>query len=327
VLHLGAQRSLLQRNLRQISNQASKAHCVMLGSSVAAAAFDPKAFAAAWPGTNPPASVNAAIGAATPVERLLMARLVIRQATNSPVAILGFFDFELTMEPESHPSPPPPRRTSSPWWTFIGSMTLGFRMDSALAAEYYTGGSHWEYILFRIYRYIPMCLERASTWGRVERLRRVVGSLGLPNGITGQLGRADDFKILEAESVEAFRAACARRLEARGDFIEPIIDRLCRELRAADLQLIILEMPASADHQSRFYSQPEWAAHRARLAAAVAERYQARYWVGSNWVPDIPGMWFDGVHVLPAGADQFSQRLANELVTAMPELGRPVTRR
>ncbi len=295
----------------------------MLGSSAAEAGFDPAAFTAAWPGTKPPTGVNAAIGASTSVERLLMSRLVIRKATNFPVAVLGFFDFELTAAPVADRSLTPPVRSSG-WWTFVGPMSLGFRMEPAVAAEYHTGGSRWERALFAGFSHIPVCVERASTWGRIELLRRRLGSLGLPAVKTGHLGRAEDFEVLEAADSEAFREGCTSRLSAHDGFIVPVVDRMCRELRAAGMPLIVLEMPTSAEHRRRFYSLPEWQAHRDRLATELAERYQARYWVGADWVPEGEGMWFDDVHLDPKGAAVFSRRLARELAIAMPGLGRAV---
>lgn len=181
-------------------------------------------------------------------------------------------------------------------------MTLGFRMEASVAAGYRTGGSRWGRALFAGFSHIPVCVERASTWGRVERPRRRPGALGLPPAKTGHLGRAEDFKALEAADSEAFREGRTRRLSAQDDFIVPVVDRMCRELRAAGIPLIVSEMPTSAGYQRLFYSRPEWRAHRAGLGAELADRYQARYQVGAGRVPEAERMWFDAVHLDPNGA-------------------------
>ncbi len=287
------QNSVPRQLLRHARSVPSPTH-VFLGNSAVAAAVDEAAFAAAAPGTRP---LNMGLGATMPVEHYLLFRQ--RPLNAGAVVVYGFFDTQLSDPIEGS------------WSTLIGNRALAYYIEPGVAADFFESDSLLQRILFQLVARVPLLAERTALWSRVEQARRVLGGIGMPPSASNQFGRVEDFALLEVDPREFARRCAEVVLHARPPS-RPVV-ALLQRARAQGNSIYVLAMPMTSSHRARYYSNALWGLYldqmRHTLAATGATMIDA-----SDWMPD--GAFRDAMHLTAAGAQEFSARLAREIVAA-----------
>jgi hypothetical protein len=278
------------RQLLRAIDASPPVDTVLAGNSLVAAGIDEAAYAEIGAGGR---ALNIGLGGSSPIEHDLLLRraLVLRPRR----VVYGFFDAQLT-------EPPGVR-----WSDLFGNRAASFYVGPDIAARFIAPDSSWRRFQFRIPRRVPMFVERAGVWARVERWRRWLHGLGVPPQPAGRFGRVADFAGLEPLTPEAFRRACACAVAERAPLIAPIVDLLAESHRHGAATLVV-EMPQAAGHRARYYDTPEWAAYREYVAGEV-RRLGGTYLNASDWMPE--DAFEDGLHLSPAGARAFSAHLAS----------------
>jgi len=302
-------RTVVFTRMQRIEAEAGRADFVAFGSSLVEAAIAPDSFARSWKGGGPGRILNAGIGASTGIERYIIARRVASLARPGTVFFVGIKSLELADLRFAAD------RTFS-WWDNFGNKSLGFHFDRQVAANLYTGGSPWKTPLFHLFSHLPFLTERAATWGRVERLRRAFGGLGLPEEAVNRFGRVRDFAQISPNEVPAFEDRCRRCVE-EGDPLDHIARRMLSELTRRENPVVLMVMPQPSPARKRLYAGHHWAEYLRLLGATLSSKYGARLVDASDWIPDDSRLWNDPMHLSPEGAEMFSARLAQELAVPM----------
>ncbi len=285
-----ARNSVPRRLVRQIDATEGITH-LALGNSLIAAGFDPSVFEASM-APEPVVAFNAGLGASGTVEQLMILQRALRDASTVKVVIYGFFDFQLTDAP------------SATLTDFFGNRAVAFYLDPGLALRSYQM-SPSDRLEFDLLRHVPMVVERAGIWGKVERMRREMGEVGMPPADTNRFGRAADFALLEARSPIDFVSQCERAQNA--GLSQPVLEMI-GDAHARGAQVVIVEMPMHPYHQSHFYALGAWDKYRDHLRKLV-EAQHATYLSAADWVEDA-NEFADHLHLAPSGAKDFSRRLA-----------------
>src|SRR5262249_9580120 len=142
-------------------------------------------FAMTKPGSRP---LNLGLGATKPVEHYLIYKRQIRH--HGAKLYYGFLDTQLTDPPDGG------------WESLVGNRSAAYYLDPAAAPELDFPNDRWGEWGFRTSARVPMLVERAAVWGRVEKLRRWLADAGVPAREANRFGRADDFALLEADEAE-----------------------------------------------------------------------------------------------------------------------------
>jgi hypothetical protein len=286
-----ARNSVPRKLLRQIDAAADVTH-LALGNSLIAAGFDPSAFEASM-APEQVVAFNAGLGASGTVEHLMILQRALHDAASVKVVIYGFFDFQLTDPPEATLT------------DFFGNRAMAFYLDPDLALRSYEM-SPGDRLGFDLLRHVPMVVERAGIWANVERMRRTMGEIGMPHADTNRFGRAADFSLLEMQPAD-FASQCARLTEQNAALSQPVIDMIAAA-HERGAQVVIVEMPMHPYHQSHFYALGAWDKYRDHLRKLV-EAQHATYLSAADWIGDA-NEFADHLHLTPAGAQDFSRRLA-----------------
>jgi hypothetical protein len=267
-----------------------------LGNSLIAAGFDAATFDKGME-PEPAAALNAGLGASSPVQHLAILREALRRDRTIKVVIYGFYDFQL--------SEPPIVRNAD----LFGNYAISYYLEPQIALQYYQMSPR-DRFEFKIMRRVPMMVERGTIWEKVEKLRRAMAAIGMPHEQTNRFGRAADFNLLEANSREAFAAACDRWSEPTAGLSAPILE-IVRESQAHGAKVVFVEMPMHPFHQRTYYDLPQWGRYRDKLRALIAQT-GSTYISASDWIEN-PAEFADHLHLGPAGAKYFSGRLAQQL--------------
>lgn len=269
--------------------------CLLLGNSLMAAGGDISAFQSAWPDPNdPPAVVNLALGATTPVEHYLILKRALAQPVHIKYLVYGFFDDQLNAP------------VSGNWTNLMGNRAFSYYFPKD-AAAFYTPGSRWEVWKLWLIGHVPMLADRSSFWGKIELLRRWCGGLGMPKQKSNRFGRAADFAELEPKNVSNFTARCEAIVRGQKGF-SPAVRGIFQLARAHGIRVFLVEMPMPSRHREEFYSLPAWADLRGYLQT-LAARENAVYLSADDWVTNDAD-FEDAMHLNEAGAQLFSARLA-----------------
>ena len=290
-----ARNSVPRRLVRQIDATAGITH-LALGNSLIAAGFDPSAFEASM-APEPVVAFNAGLGASGTVEQLMILQRALRDASTVKVVIYGFFDFQLTDAP------------AATLTDFFGNRAMAFYLDPGLARRSYQM-SLSDKLGFDLLRHVPMVVERAGIWANVERMRREMGEVGMPPADTNRFGRVADFALLEAHSSADFASKCERLTEQNAGLSQPVLEMIAAA-HARGAQVVIVEMPMHPYHQSHFYTLEAWDKYRDHLRKLV-EAQHATYLSAADWIPEADE-FADHLHLTPAGAQDFSRRLAAKI--------------
>jgi len=266
---------------------------LFVGNSLVVAAIDSNAYEQAQTRTTLEGpTLNIGMGSSSPIEHDLLLRraLGLRPAR----VIYGFFDNQLTARIENR------------WSDLFGNRAMVFYVDPSIGLRYIAPDSPWRALEFRLLARVPMFVERASIWARIEKGRRRLRDFGIRPRQVARFGQVGDFREIEPLDAAAFRQYCASVVAEQVPLVPPVIDML-EQARQAGADTLVVEMPQAARHRAQYYDTPEWAAYREYVRAAVG-KYGASYLRASDWMAD--GAFEDEIHLSPAGARAFSARLA-----------------
>jgi len=154
---------------------------------------------------------------------------------------------------------------------------------------------------------VPYLTERGQIWSKVERARRRFSEYGkTTQAATNTFGRAGDFVALEASSEKQFAADCAGAV-ARNVPLSPPVAALIADAKRSGSRVMVVAMPLSPTHKTRFCSSPQWLAYRAHVESLV-KTAGGEFVVASDWVPDADD-FADNLHLNEAGAVVYSTRI------------------
>jgi hypothetical protein len=280
-------RNSIPRQVLRHGEQSQPATDLFLGNSLMAAGLDEAAFRLVKPGR----PLNMAIGDTDTVQHYLIYRQQNKHRTAA--VYYGFFDTQLTDLPEGG------------WNTLKGNRAMAYYVDPETAIGFYYADSVMKAFTHRLVARVPMLVERFLIWGRVERLRRFLGEIGMPKKDTNRFGRAEDFSLLEANTQE-FAQRCNRMVVDQVPLARSVaaIFRLAKERTSQ--RIYVVEMPMPEGHRNVFYNKPEWRVYRAHLVKLVREAGGV-YVPAADWIGK--GGFRDNLHLNEVGARSFSSRL------------------
>ncbi len=255
------------------------------------AAFNPVQFDRASSGSR---SLNLGLGGTEVIEHYLL--LLSAAALRPERVYYGFFDFQLTAGP---------RPTLK---DLAGNRSLGFFVFPDTARRYYSAANPELSRGMAVAGRIPMVASRTIVWGRVELVRRALGSIGMAQSGVNQFGKVDGYEAFERSYMYRFRYWAG--LAVADDFqLKPAVQAMFGVARKGGATVCVVSMPMPSKHRSRFYESPEWRAYLAHVDSLVG-RSGGDLIDASDWVPDSE--FTDALHVDTAGAARFSRRLADE---------------
>jgi len=261
---------------------------VFAGNSLIAAGADTTAYEAGGGGR----AINVGLGSTSPIEHDLLVRRALRLQPRR--VYYGFLNLQLTRLP------------ASTWHDLIGNRAMVFYVDPRIGLGFIAPDQPLRALHLRAVAMLPMVVERASLWVRVERLRARLRGIGVPPERVARFGRVADFEAFESLDPPSFRHATATMVATRAPLVPPVLDML-EQVRQSGAEVIVVEMPRTSRDRARFYDTPEWQAYR-RYVAGELRRYGATYVVASDWMED--DAFEDGLHLKPADAQAFTARLA-----------------
>jgi hypothetical protein len=275
--------------------ETPNAEVLAIGNSLIAAGFNERAFNLGMQLRDQKGSVNLGLGGSTPVEQLLLFRYALSHQMHPQVLIYGFYDFQLTA---------PIELTTQ---DIIGNHALLYYLEPEFGRHFYHL-SHHDALEFEIMRHFPMFAQRGAVWARVEKLRRQLAEMGLPEEKVNHFGRSQDFSALEAANASEFTRQCESE-SGRG--LNAPIQELIREAKRAGLMIVFVEMPMHPRHIDTFYESSAWKQYRSHLHALMSSQ-DVKYVDASHWITD-ENLFADHLHLTDAGGGRFSERLGRLL--------------
>jgi hypothetical protein len=298
-----ARNSVPRQTMRTIASAPTAIDVLGIGNSLVAAGFDPAAVMRTFQRSGRPCAavtciaVNGGLGATGVIEHLALTRLALRDH-NVKTVVYGFFDQQMSGDVIGRNS------------DIIGNRSMLYYLEPQITLRY-ARFDILDRLSFQLYRSSALLRERGAIWAKVEKLRRVMGSIGMPPQASNQFGRKADFTALEAGDAQAFFLACQQVIQS-GGFLSAPVQTLIQQAQDHGAKVIVVEMPMHPLHLKQFYDQPIWEQFRNGTRAAV-ERAGATYLNASTWIPDDQ-LFDDHLHLSSAGANQFSQLLATHLI-------------
>jgi len=242
-------------------------------------------------------SANAAVLNTYPSEHAIVLGETLRLNPQARMIIYGFFDFRLTAVPAAK---------SDDLW---GNRIIGLLLEPLKAQSLYTMdlGSRIETVLFSK---LPLFTDRATPYFRVEKARESLAKIGKS---PAPAGGATRFAQLEATSIENFNREALQQVSDRQPLSTPILE-IIRQAKEHNARLVLVEMPASPEHVTRFYRSPSWAIYREYVRGLLKE-HGVEFLDAGEWFPE-QGFFGDELHLAPRGAQAFSQQLARSLAAS-----------
>lgn len=302
VADLIAQHMALNSVPRQVIQRITYAPATIdvlgIGNSLIAAGFDPIRVERVFTESGRPCvAVNGGLGATGVIEHLALARLAFRDHAVKTV-IYGFFDLQLSSDIIE--------KTSD----IIGNHNMLYYQEPQLTLQY-AAFDMLEWFSFQVYRRSALLRERSSVWEKVEKLRREMGSVGMPRVEINRFGATTDFSLLEAKDSRSFELACQNVIRS-GKYLSAPIRALLKQAQEHGAKVIVVEMPMHPLHRERFYAEPIWEELRSRTQEAL-ESAGAGYLNASSWIPESSN-FDDHLHLSRTGARRFSELLASQLI-------------
>jgi hypothetical protein len=243
--------------------------------------------------------LNAALGGSDAYDQALIARYATQCHPGIHTLVIGFFDFQLTDERQVKPLDLTGNHMVAMDGRFpVSEVASIYHFNAVEAAE------------LRMLRAVPMAANRASVWKYVELMRRSMGDVGMPHQAKNSMGRAADFAALEADSPESFdrRAEVFRRDSSH---FNASYEHIFAKAEQAQMQIVLVVMPMSPDHRSRFYARPAWKEYLGRLQELARQRGFSVI-DAEDWMPDADE-FADALHMTMPAASRFSSRVGVEL--------------
>lgn len=257
---------------------------VFLGNSLVAAGIDEQAFNAASKGQH---ALNSGLGNSEATEHYQL--LLLNGERKFHRLFYGFFDSQLTSA------------NSTTVASLYGNRAMQFFTNRDTAVRYLFPDAPIDALQFRVLSLFPMYVNRGAVWAEAERLRRSIGQIGMPYDRVSRFGRVKDF----AQEDTASRSEG----EPENAALSPAVTAIVRYGLRHGARVCFVRMPMPSSHRILRNSGPEWSRyeHSLRLQAS---RHGAYYLDASSWIDD--SLFIDALHLSPAGAVRFSQRLAHE---------------
>jgi hypothetical protein len=284
-------RNSTPRQLLRHGQQSAPATDLFLGNSTMEAGLDDAAFGLTKPGR----PLNMALGATQPVEHFLIYRQMYKHKTAA--VYYGFFDTQLTDLPDGG------------WETLTANRAMSYYVDPKVASNFYFIDAPVKVFTHHLIARIPMLVERLTIWGRVEKLRRFLGEIGMPKKDTNRFGRAEDFSLLEDNQKE-FVQRCNRMVVNRVPLNRPVAEIFHLAKERGSQAIYVVEMPMSERHR-KLYNNSAWNSYRAYLVKLVSEA-GGIYVPAANWIGKDG--FLDNLHLNEVGAKSFSRRLGQWVV-------------
>jgi len=245
------------------------------------------------------APLNAALGGSDSYDQALTAQYAIQCHAGIRTLVVGFFDFQLTDQ----------RRVKPLDLTGNHMVAIDGRFPvSEVAAIYHFNAV--EAGELRMLRAVPMAANRASVWKYVELVRRSMGDVGMPHQAKNSMGRAADFAALEADSPQSFDTRAEAFLQYPSHF-NVSYEHLFAEAEQAHMRIVLVVMPMSPDHRSRFYARPSWKEYLGKLRELSQQRGFSVI-DAEDWMPEADE-FSDALHMTMPAASEFSYRVGEQL--------------
>ena len=272
---------------------------LLLGNSLMASGFDEAAFRAASPEPKDAAPIlNAACGATLPAEHLQFYQLAKKGSPSVPLIIYGYLLDQLTAP------------TDADWRDLSGNRAMFYYADFELGLSLYHPKNAMETIQFRATHHLPAVYERLNIWRRVELLRRKFDRWGLPDEAATRFGRAADFAggVFQPKDGAAFSDACRKAVREHAPLSVPV-KTIMSQARTAGSKVIVIEMPLPLARRDFFASDGAWKPYRDHVRSLI-ESEGGICLDALDWYSDDARYFADDLHLNPAGAADFSKRLA-----------------
>ncbi len=290
-LHFAARHTQRGQFMEELARPSDIPAVLCLGNSLMDAAFDREVLASAE-GTR---FINTSLGQTTPLEHALMVRYALEHQPKAEHVIYGYFDDQLNLVPTTE------------FQDFTGNRALVYEFPR-LAADL----SMSDDLLLRPHLYfvslLPMVRERSSLWVRVEKLRRELDQIGMPEVEVNRFGRVEDFAF-SGTSLDDFKSRMGEIVKNRSGLSVPVRD-IFAQAHEAGVRVTVLEMPMPTHHRKTHYATDEWQELRA-LNRRWIEEAGGEFLAATDWVPDDG--FSDAMHLNAEGAGTFSRRLLREL--------------
>jgi hypothetical protein len=151
-----------------------------------------------------------------------------------------------------------------------------------------------------------MLVERAALWANIERIRRSIGSIGVPSTSVNQFGRTEDFQILEPINQASFAQLCKSVVQNKVAFNSGI-NSILKLANQRSTETIFILMPMTKKHRDRFYAMSEWQDYYGYLNNLLNMNGGSLI-NASDWIADDG--FSDGLHLNDLGAKLFSEKIA-----------------
>jgi len=285
-----ARREPARLKIASIENAPSDSTCIAIGNSLMDSGFNADAFDLRVQ-SGFCKGLNAALGATTPAEHDVMLHAALDRIPRPKIVYYGWYDQQLTL---------PPRVGAN---DLIGNRNVGLLLDPV--REIALTDMDWRtWILNKLLGRFALYVDRGQAWGKIELLRRWLHDFGLP---AAEGPPPDPFRALEANSVPEFEALLEKDLRDQAPLSRPVVD-LLGLIQQSGAQGVFVVMPMPEAHRSRFYGSPVWRRYLAYVGGLIAAG-GGRLCDASDWIGD-PALFADSLHLNPAGAVEFSRRLA-----------------
>jgi hypothetical protein len=273
----------------------SKANLILVGNSLLDGYVDPEKFSEVARSESEDLHVidAALLGSAPPVQDLLF-----QQAEKShplKTVVIGFLDFQLTASNTNHPM------------DIMGSSVIVFdkRISVSDAADAYSFGP-LDRLQFAVIRSLPVLAYRGNAWKYVEMLRRKMSGMGMPP-------TKEEFAALEMENLADFDRE-AQTFAANPRRLNNPMERILQDSKSHGYNVILVLMPVSPSHISKYYTRPSWISYEAALRSFSRER-GLTFVDGTSWF-DRPEDFKDKLHLLVTPNLHLTECLASAVVQA-----------
>jgi hypothetical protein len=288
-------RNSVPRRVMRHARESQAARVLALGNSLMAAGFDESVFDSAAGMTASKGAVNLSLGASSPVEQLLLLRYALAHGIHPHLLIYGFYDLQLTEQVRFSAN------------DMIGNHALLYYLEPMYARQFYSLSAR-DSLQFSALHSVPMFADRGAIWTKVEILRRSMAGEGMPQENTNQFGRAADFSLLEPANADAFRKDCEAALQLP---LVPAVSELFRQAHAANMEIVLVEMPMRRAHRAQFYETKWWTDYTAHVRELLRP-YNVTFVDASDWAAD-DSLFADPLHLSRQGANLFTQRIGKLL--------------
>jgi hypothetical protein len=164
---------------------------------------------------------------------------------------------------------------------------------------------------FAAIRSLPLIAYRGSAWTYVELLRRQMSGMGMPP-------IKEDFAELETENLAEFDHQAEAFTASPGHLNNPM-ERILKDSKARGYNVILVLMPVSPSHVSKYYNRPSWMSYVGTLKTFSRER-GLTFVDGTGWFHD-PEDFKDKVHLRVEPNPHLTECLAKVIAEADHQRG------